>query len=244
MKFNKEDRKLLTPAGVDLFKEDTSKKLGEQERELFHRTVAKCQFMAKRARPDIQTTVAVLCSRIQAPCRKDWLNLVRLMKFLSQTEDEILTLSARKSISVLEWYINTAFGFHPEYKGHTGGVLRFQGGKGTIMQKSVKQKLNCSSSTTVELVEVDDLLPKVLWTPLFLEEQGYKVEKNIVFQDNTSAILLEKNGKWSLGERTRTLNICYFMIMDQVEKGHVVIEHCPTENMIGDFFTKPLLLDI
>ena len=34
----------------------------------------------------------------------------------------------------------------------------------------------------------------------FLKEQGYKVTSNIVFQDNTSAILLEKNGKRSSGE--------------------------------------------
>ena len=67
VKFNNSDKKVMRPAGIDLFKEDGSKKLGEQERELFHRTVAKCLFMAKRARPDIQTTVAVLCSQVQDP---------------------------------------------------------------------------------------------------------------------------------------------------------------------------------
>ena len=118
--------------------------------------------------------------------------------------------------------------------------MKFQGRKRAPMQKSIKQKLNMSSSTMCELVGVDSLFPKVLWMPLFLEEQGYKVENNIVFQDNTSMILLEKNGKWSSGERTWALNIPYFVIMDQVEKGHVVIEHCPMENMIGDYYTKPL----
>jgi hypothetical protein len=38
----------------------------------------------------------------------------------------------------------------------------------------------------------------------------------------------------------RTLNICYFFITDQVEKGNAQIEHCRTDNMVGDFFTKPL----
>jgi hypothetical protein len=31
-----------------------------------------------------------------------------------------------------------------------------------------------------------------------------------------------------------------FLITDQVEKGHVEIKYCPTNMMIGDFFTKPL----
>jgi hypothetical protein len=66
------------------------------------------------------------------------------------------------------------------------------------------------------------------------------VDKNIVYQDNKSAILLETNGKRSLVKRTRALNIRYFFITDQVEKGNAQIEHCGTNEMAGDFFTKPL----
>jgi hypothetical protein len=75
---------------------------------------------------------------------------------------------------------------------------------------------------------------------IFLEAQGYDVEKNIVYQDNKSAILLETNGKKSSGKQTRALNIRYFFITDQVEKGNTQIEHCETDNMVRDFFTKPL----
>jgi hypothetical protein len=103
-----------------------------------------------------------------------------------------------------------------------------------------KQKMNVRSSTEGELVAVDDATTMILWTKLFLEAQGYDVEKNIVYQDNKSAILLETNGKKSLGKQTCALNIRYFFITDQVEKGNAHIEHCGTDNMVGDFFTKPL----
>jgi hypothetical protein len=73
-----------------------------------------------------------------------------------------------------------------------------------------------------------------------MEAQGYEIDKNILFQDNKSSILLETNGKKSSGKRTRALNIWYFFITDQVEKGNVDIEYCPTDAMIGDFHTKPL----
>jgi hypothetical protein len=66
------------------------------------------------------------------------------------------------------------------------------------------------------------------------------VEKNIIYQDNKSAILLETNGKKSSSKRTRALNIRYFFITDHVEKGDVVIVYCPTDAMIGDFMTKAL----
>jgi hypothetical protein len=56
----------------------------------------------------------------------------------------------------------------------------------------------------------------ILWTKLFLEAQGYNVDKNILYQDNKSAILWETNGKKSSGKRTRALNICYFFIINQI----------------------------
>jgi hypothetical protein len=105
---------------------------------------------------------------------------------------------------------------------------------------SRKQKLNTRSSTKAELVGVDDGVNLILWTKLFLEAQGYKVEINTVFQDNQSAILLEVNGKRSSSSRTRALNIRYFFITDQVEAGNISIEYCPTKLMVADFFTKPL----
>ena len=61
-----------------------------------------------------------------------------------------------------------------------------------------------------------------------------------VYQDNQSAILLEVNGKRSSSNRTRALNIRYFLITDQVESGNVSVEYCPTKSMVADFFTKPL----
>ena len=90
------------------------------------------------------------------------------------------------------------------------------------------------------MIGVDDAATMILWTKLFMEKQGYEVKRNVLYQDNQSAILLEKNGKKSAGKRSRALNIRYFFITDQVEKGNVVIDYCATEDMIGDFMTKPL----
>jgi hypothetical protein len=76
-----------------------------------------------------------------------------------------------------------------------------------------------------------DAATMILWTKLFLEAQGYNVEKNSVYQDNKSAILLETNGKKSSGKQMRALNIRYFFIANQVEKGNAQIDHSGTDNM-------------
>ena len=67
-------------------------------------------------------------------------------------------------------------------------------GRGTMYSTSNKQKLNTKSSTEVELVGVDDLMPQILWMRYFLESQSMKVSDNIVYQDNQRSMKLEKNG--------------------------------------------------
>ena len=118
--------------------------------------------------------------------------------------------------------------------------MMFDGGKGSIMNLLRKQKLSTRSSTESELVGVDGVSVLILWTKLFLDALGYIIKKNIIYQDNKSAILLETNGKQSTGKRSRALNIRYFFNTDQVEKGNAAVEYCNTDEMIGDFHTKPL----
>jgi hypothetical protein len=53
-------------------------------------------------------------------------------------------------------------------------------------------------------------------------------------------MLLEKNGMESSSKRTRHINIRYFFIKDCIDKKMLKIEYCPTDDMIGDFPSKPL----
>ena len=73
VKFSKMD-KAQTPANENLFNQGQKqrKKLNKQQAEIFHTTVAKGLFLAKRARPDIQTTIAYLCTRVKEPDEGDW----------------------------------------------------------------------------------------------------------------------------------------------------------------------------
>eukprot|EP00957_Ditylum_brightwellii_P010563 800038-Ditylum_brightwellii.AAC.1 len=121
---------------------------------------------------------------------------------------------------------------------HTGAVISL--GKGSVFSSSTKQKSNTKSSTETELIAVDNAMPHILWMTCFLECQGYNIGKAQIFQDNRSDMLLEKNGKWSSGKKTKHINVRYFFIKDQIDRGKVEVKHCGAENMITTFFTKPL----
>ena len=83
-------------------------------------------------------------------------------------------------------------------------------------------------------------MPQVLWTRDFLEAQGYDVQESVIYQDNQSTMLLAINGTASSSRRTRHVNIRYFFVADRVASGEVKIELCPTAQMLGDYFAKPL----
>ena len=177
---------------------------------------------------------------MQAPGRDDWRKPTHSVKFMAATKDDVLTLDAGKGVHNVEWSIDSAFGVHPDFKSHVGANMKFKEGHGAVISLSAKQKLNTESSTVAELVGVDHVLPLVLWVPLFLKEQGYEVKENVVKQDNKSAILLATNGKASSGKRTGAINIRYFYITDQMKRGNLSIEYCPTDEMTSDYMSKGL----
>ena len=216
---------------------------------------AQLLFAAKRARPDIQTSIAFLCTRVQKPDEDDWKKLVRVLGYIKDTIFLPLTLGWDGTGNIY-WYVDASFAVHHNMRSHTGAVMTF--GRGAVMSMSTKQKLNTKSSTKAELVGVDDCIPFNVWARYFLQEQGYhsngveaprkgndKLQylghKNILYQDNTSSIKLEMNGKASSTKRTRHINIRYFLVTDKIKRGEIsVVEHCPTEEMIADYLTKPL----
>ena len=230
---------IKSSAALDnLFKiDDDCEKLSQAKAVQFHNIVAKTLYATKRARPDTCTAIAFLTTRVRAPDKDDWMKLSHLMKYLRGTRNLPLILSADGS-GIMKWWVDASFAVHPNMRGHSGGGLSM--GQGFPIVSSTKQKLNTRSSTETEVVGADDFMPMICWTRQFLEAQGYQVNDNILLQDNKSAILLESNGKASSSKRTKHIKIRYFFITDRVSKGDLSIAWCPTDEMVGDFMTKPL----
>ena len=68
----------------------------------------------------------------------------------------------------------------------------------------------------------------------------FTIKKNVLYQDNESAIKIEDNGKTSSGQKTKHMDNKYFWIKDRLQYEVFKVEYLPTENMTADFFTKPL----
>jgi len=121
------------------------------------------------------------------------------------------------------WWVDSSYAVHPDMKSHMGIFMTI--GK---------------SSTEAKLVAIDNAMGQILWTRHFLAAQGIPVPFTTIYQDNKSTILLSDNGKASSSKHTKHLDVHYYFVTDHIKRGEVKVAHCPTENMLADFFTKTL----
>ena len=227
-----------TPAATGLYTvRDNVPLLSPSRKELYRSVVAKLLYIAQRARPDTLPTVAFLCTRADKATTQDWGKLKRLLQYLHGTL-RLPRIFGVRDLGTLHTWVDASYAVHGDMRSHTGGAISL--GHGTLTCKSTKQKLNTKSSTEAEIVGASDFLPNTIWLRMFLEAQGYPVTENLFYQDNMSAIHLAKNGRLSAGQKSRHIDIRHFFITDRIDSERLKIRHCPTEQMLADFFTKPL----
>ena len=70
--------------------------------------------------------------------------------------------------------------------------------------------------------------------------QGYESKETVVDHDSKSTVLIAKHSKFSSTKRTKYINIRYFYINDRIKAGDIKIQHCPTSEIVSDYFTKSL----
>ena len=233
------DGKAATPATAHLFKVNTvdPKPLDQARKDLFVHLVMQGLYLSQRGRPDIRTAISFLCSRLKCPDEDNYKKLTRLIRYLRHTLSICLVLG-KDDTGVVRWWIDASYAVHPDMRGHTGATMSM--GNGSVFSGSWKQKLVTRSSTESEVVGVFDVLPQVLWTKKFLEDQGVEVTETILYQDNMSSMLLERNGRQSSTKRTKHMDIRYFYVGEHIQNKTLSLQHCPTEEMLVDYFTKPL----
>ena len=125
-----------TPAAEHLFDvNDNSTKLSEEHAIFFHTIVYKLLFLCKRARPDIQTTITFLTTRVSCPDEDDYKKLTRVIAYLQAAKCLVLTLEGDKSGNI-KWWIDASFAVHNSIRSHTGGAMTLR--KGIIYDCSTK----------------------------------------------------------------------------------------------------------
>ena len=134
-------------------------------------------FVSFQSQLNLKTSILFLTTRVKKPNLDGYKKLARSIQYIRSTGKIILVLEANKA-SRIRWWIDAAYGVQPEMKIHYG--ITMPTWEGSMQSKPSKQKPNMRISTEAKIVRVDVHISCILWSMRFLEDQGYRVEYNIL----------------------------------------------------------------
>jgi hypothetical protein len=214
--------------------------LSDDEKEKFHSFTAKLLYLGRKVRPDILTAVSYLTTRVTKPTVTDKLKLERVLKYLNGSKTQVMTIGnvfdSDGSITI-KCYIDTSHGIHDDMRGHIGCIMAI--GNSNIVLRSTKMKINTKATAETELIGMSEEASQALWMKYWLEDNGYKVNPIILYQDNMSTIAMIKKGK-PCSRSTRHIKMRYFFIKDYMNMKIMDVRYLKTDDMLADMLTKPL----
>ena len=99
-------------------------------------------------------------TRVKKPNQDDWGKLRRVLTYLKNTKYMKLTITV-DDLSIIRWWVDRSDWTHHDCKGHSGIMMSL--GRGAVICKSTKHRINTKSLTESELVSLDNDFPLILW---------------------------------------------------------------------------------
>uniref|UniRef100_A0AAV1VKE2 Polyprotein n=1 Tax=Peronospora matthiolae TaxID=2874970 RepID=A0AAV1VKE2_9STRA len=96
------------------------------------------------------------------------------------------------------------------------------------------------SRRKAEYMALSEATKEAVWLKVLLGELGEMTSDEAIkmYEDNQGSIALAKNPEFH--KRTKHIDIRYHFVREKVESGEVVLEYCPTQDMLADMMTKPI----
>ena len=190
-------------------------------------------------RPDLAAAVGVLSQFAADPCPTHWQALKRVLRYLKSTETHGLQFSSCGSAKLLG-YSDADWAGDIESRRSTSGYV-FTLNNGCVSWRSKKQRSVALSSTEAEYMALSEATQEAVWLKVFLCELGeMTIDESVkIYEDNQGSIALAKNPEFH--KRTKHIDIRYHFVREKVEDGQVNLVYCPTQDMLADMMTKPIV---
>ncbi|GKD11276.1 retrovirus-related pol polyprotein from transposon TNT 1-94 [Tanacetum coccineum] len=119
----------------------------------------------------------------------------------------------------------------------TSGEIQFLGEK-LVSWMSKKQDCTAMSTAEAEYVVLSASCAQVMWMRTQLKDYGFDYNKIPLYCDSQSAIEISCNPVQH--SRTKHINVHYYFIKEQVERGIIELYFVRNEYQLADMFTKAL----
>jgi hypothetical protein len=206
--------------------------------------VGKLMYLAKHTRPDINNAVRDLARHSHAPSQMHWDAMCYCIRYVRATAERGLVLKPSgqwdgkdKSYKFkVRGRSDSNYATDPETrKSVTGNVVYLN--DAPIMFQSVTQKTVTLSVTEAELTACVSCVQDMMYVYRVVTSMGLQVELPMVVEvDNSGARDLANS--WSVGGRTRHVDVRLNFLRELKEEGMVALVHIPGDSNEADIFTK------
>jgi hypothetical protein len=201
--------------------------------------VGSLMYLATATRPDISYAVGVLARFSKNPGLQHWKAVKHLFRYLKGTLDLKLTYApVPNSTELFTTYTNADHAGNPDNGRSTGGYI-VKMGTGAISWSSRLQVIVALSTTEAEYVAATSAGQEILWLRNLFTELGYTFPSpSSLYIDNRSALAVAKNPEHH--GRMKHLDLRFYWLRNEVEKGTIALLHLRTDDMPADILTKAL----
>jgi hypothetical protein len=214
--------------------------LTQDDQEIYMALVGSLLYASVMTRDDIKFAMAYTTSAMKQATNHHMTTAIRILHYLLGTQQLGRTLGGFSNLNF--WATaDSSYASHDDRKSHYGFSLHFGEKSGAFYSTSKKAKIMAISSTEAEYIALFEAAKVIAWARQFLDDLGFHQKlPTLLFEDNMSTILLVKNGNDK--GKTKHMDVRYHYIKELVDTGKIILQHLPTNDMISDILTKPLVL--
>lgn len=214
--------------------EDTSVPLKDPN--VYRSLVGGLLYLAVVARPDIAVAAAILGRKFAEPTENDWTAAKRVLRFLKGTKEWYLRLGGDPDQALVGYSDADWAGDLATRKSTTGFVFVYGG---VVSWASRRQSSVTLSSMEAEYYALSEACQETIWLRQLLNEFGERQQQpSVVKEDNQGCLAFVKTERSN--RRSKHINTREHFVRELCLKGEVLLEYCPTDEMLADIFTKPL----
>jgi len=208
-----------------------------QNNKNFRSLIGSLLYIATSTRPDIKASVAILSKKLNNPTETDWIEAKRIARYLKYTENYKLKLgnNSQKDKGLIGYADANWAESKADRKSNNGYLFKYCGS--TISWACRKQSCVTLSSAEAEYIALSDACQEMLWLKKLLQDFQENIQLPVkMYEDNQSCIKLASNQKFS--KRSKHIDTKYHFIKDLSKDNKILLEYCPSENMLADMLTK------
>ena len=227
-----------TPCELKLEYTENAEKMKDPRK--YREAVGSLIYLSTCTRPDINFVVSKLSQHFAEPTLEHWSTVKHVLRYLKGTAEQELCFKRNETeklglrvYSDADWASDVT-----DRRSTTGYCVSLSEGSSLISWKTRKQPTVALSTCEAEYMSLASAIQECIYLEQLLQGiDNYQYAQTKVYEDNQGTIALSRNPVNR--QRCKHIDIKYHFIRETVNAGKVILEYCPTEQMIADVMTKP-----